>query len=61
MITVSSTNEENKSRSRHNVEGSFLCVLYFFSSTNYGMIDTYFEAFLLLCVKHRQLLGLNWF
>ena len=22
-------NEENKSRSRHNVEGSFLCVLYF--------------------------------
>ena len=23
------THEENKSRSRHNVEGSFLCVLYF--------------------------------
>ena len=22
-------NEENKGRSRHNVEGSFLCVLYF--------------------------------
>ena len=27
--TVSLASEENKSRSRHNVEGSFLCVLYF--------------------------------